>query len=124
MLGDFALDDDVPVLLVNTATSLLYDYAMSDPGSFLGARKLEVLAAAALHASGMILDSPWGDWRPTLGELADRFGVSTAAIATRSRAMRDLLPTPGELEELLVEALLREVAGTADRERDGRPPGG
>lgn len=123
VLADFALADDVLVSLANTATSLLYDYAMSDPRSFLAARKLEVLAAAALHASGMILDSPWGDWRPTLEELADRFGVSTTAIATRSRAMRDLLLTPDELEDLLVEALLRQVGSTAGRERNGGPPG-
>jgi hypothetical protein len=111
VLDEVATGHDVPVHLANAAVSLLYDYATDDTRGFLAARKDEVLAAAALHSAGMILEDPRRPWRPTLEDLARMFGVSTAAISTRSRAIRDLIMGPSGIERLLVDAIAAELRG-------------
>lgn len=79
---------DLPPDLIDGAVDVLHDYAAAHPEGFLRGRKPEILVAAALHSAGMLF-FPWHGWRPTIAELADRFGVSEASISSRSREIRD-----------------------------------
>lgn len=98
LLEAVGIDDDLPIILVNAATALLYDYALLDPESFLGVRKGEILAGAGLHAAGMLLPMPWMGWRPTLDELAELLDVSTASIGGHSRKLRELVSAASRLD--------------------------
>lgn len=104
MLWEVAEVDELPPDLADEATDLLYDYALADPEGFLAGRKPEILVAAALHSAGMVLDTPWSGWRPTLEELAERFGCSTASISSRSRAIRDRVSRPDPWERMFITA--------------------
>jgi len=118
-LSRVAEADDLPEALLDGATEVLYDYAAADPDGFLAARKPEILVAAAVHSAGMLFFG-WHGWRPTIAELADRFGVSEASVSSRSRAIRDHVRAPapiygplggGDLGPVTTElaALLNEV---------------
>ncbi len=110
MLDEAAFDDDLPDELVEEAAELLEGFAVADPNGFLAGRKLEILVAAALHAAGMLLDTPWSGWRPTLEELAGRWDVSTASISNRSLEMRDRVPRPTAFDQIITAATARMQA--------------
>jgi hypothetical protein len=122
MLMEVASVDGLPLDLVTEAIDVLRDYALEDPGGFLAGRKPEILLAAALHSAGMILETPWSGWRPTLEEMADRFGVSTASVASRSRAIRDVVFRPHPFHRLVDEAVAMTAAlAEASSGRDAFP---
>ncbi|MGD2070940.1 MAG: SEC-C metal-binding domain-containing protein, partial [Gemmatimonadota bacterium] len=100
LLHDAALEGDLSEDLFDEAAELLDGYARLDPDGFLAGRKDEILVAAGLHAAGMLLDTPWSGPRPTLEQLAERFGVSTASISNRSLALRNTVPRPGPVDRL------------------------
>ena len=111
MLVDAGAAQNLPPDLVEEAVEVLSAYAVEDPEGFLAGRKLGILAAAALHSAGMALDSPWSyRRRPNIEELASRFEVSTASVANRSRAMRDVVPSPHPFDRMLDEAMAQRAA--------------
>ncbi|MEX1181993.1 MAG: hypothetical protein WEF86_02080 [Gemmatimonadota bacterium] len=81
----------LPVSIADTAEDLLRRFAGSDPETFMGVRRLELWAAAAVHASYM-LHPYWMHYplKPmTLADLSEMWSVSSASISKRSGQLRE-----------------------------------
>lgn len=87
--------EDLPEELMKEAIRLTIGYAAADPDAFLAGYKPGIVAAAAVHAAGLALSTPWSGWRPTLEDLAEMWGVSPASISKRSVEIRRLVLRPG-----------------------------
>jgi hypothetical protein len=112
LLGDLieamggATEDDprFPDEILYGAAALLAARLQDEPEAILRARKPEIWAAAALHASTMSF-SPYAPGHATLEELAEMWGVSTASVSARSLALREGFGRLEILGELVTEIM-------------------